>query len=73
VLTTAGYPEGLPCSPFVSLLVHHIDGRVSIEDLLARLGARSHTSRAADVERATMEALRVLYVDATIAELRAFF
>ncbi|HEY2594786.1 MAG TPA: NAD(P)/FAD-dependent oxidoreductase, partial [Chloroflexota bacterium] len=71
VLTTAGYPEGLPCSPFVSLLVNHIDGRASIEDLLTRLGARSHPSRAADIERATIEALHVLYVDGTIAELRS--
>jgi hypothetical protein len=49
--------------------VNHIDGQASIEDLLKGLGARSHPSRAADIERATMEALRLLYVDGTIAEL----
>jgi FAD-dependent halogenase len=70
VLTTTGYPEGLPCSPFVSLLVRHIDGQNSLDNLLDKLGARSHPTHAAEIERAILQALHVLYVDGTIAELR---
>jgi hypothetical protein len=71
VLTTAGYPEGLPCSPFVSVLVGQIDGRRSLIDLLTRLGARSHPTQASEIERAILQALRVLFVDGAIAEFRA--
>jgi flavin-dependent dehydrogenase len=71
VLTTASYPEGLPCSPFVSVLVRQIDGRRSVMDLLTRLGARSHPTQAAAIERAILQALQVLFVDGAIAELRA--
>src|SRR3712207_2307311 len=69
VLTTAGYPEGTPCSAFVATLVSLIDGRTPVAGLLARLCGGMDGALAAQVERTVLSALGILYVDGTIAEL----
>ncbi len=69
VLTTAGYPEGTPCSAFVATLVSLIDGCAPVDSLLAHLCAGVDAERAALVERNALSALGILYVDGTVEEL----
>ena len=68
-LTTAGYPEGTPCSRLVAQLVSLIDGRTPAADLLNTLSAGRELSERASIERSMLAALQILYVDGTIAEL----
>jgi hypothetical protein len=68
-LTTAGYPEGTPCSRLVARLVSLIDGRTPTADLLNTLGAGRELSERASIERSALAALQILYVDGTIADL----
>jgi hypothetical protein len=68
-LTTAGYPEGVPCSRLVARLVSLIDGRTPIADLLNTLSAGLEVRERASIERSMVAALQVLYVDGTIADL----
>jgi len=68
-LTTAGYPEGTPCSRLVAQLVSLIDGRTPVADLLNTLSAGRELSERASIERSMLAALQILYVDSTIAEL----
>jgi flavin-dependent dehydrogenase len=70
VLRTAGYPEGIPCSGLIARLVPLIDGDTSVGTLLSRLGEGREAGERALIERNTLRALKILYVDGTIAELR---
>jgi FAD-dependent halogenase len=69
VLRTAGYPEGLPCSGLVAMLVSLIDGSTAVDGLLARLGEGREAGERAVIERSALSALQILYVDGTIADL----
>ena len=71
VLTTAGYPEGTPCSRLVASLVSLIDGHTSVAELLAKLcHGREALPEGAQIARAALSALQILYVDGTIADLQ---
>jgi hypothetical protein len=70
VLTTAGYPEGTPCSRLVAQLVACIDGRTSVAELLARLCADRDEREGAQIARGALTALQILYVDGTVADLQ---
>jgi hypothetical protein len=71
VLTTAGYPEGLPCSRLVAQLVSLIDGRASIAELLAKLCAGQDATPEGDqIIRAGLATLQILYVDGALAALQ---
>lgn len=69
VLTTTGYPEGLPCSPFVAQVVSLLDGRTSVAALLDRCCAGRSAEQARQIANNVLSALQLLYVDGTIAEL----
>jgi hypothetical protein len=69
VLTTAGYPEGTPCSSLVATLVAGIDGRTSVAELLARLCADKDAAQTAQIAASVLTALQILYIDGTIADL----
>jgi halogenation protein CepH len=66
VLTTAGYPEGMPCSGFVAALVTHLDGRTPVARLVERLQALGDPARGDDIARSALTALGILYVDGTV-------
>jgi flavin-dependent dehydrogenase len=68
VLITAGYPEGMPCSRLVAEMLSHIDGRMSVADLLARLSQGSDATQRAQIATHVLTALHILYVDGTIAD-----
>jgi flavin-dependent dehydrogenase len=71
VLTTAGYPEGTPCSRLVASLVSLIDGHTSVAGVLAKLcHGREALPEGAQIARAALSALQILYVDGTIADLQ---
>jgi flavin-dependent dehydrogenase len=71
VLTTAGYPEGTPCSGLVARLVSLIDGQRSVAELLAQLGhGREAQPEGAQIARAALTTLQILYVDGTIVDLQ---
>ncbi|HEY5868247.1 MAG TPA: FAD-dependent oxidoreductase [Candidatus Tectomicrobia bacterium] len=69
VLTTAGYPEGMPCSRLVAQLVSLIDGHSSVAELLARLCEGKDTTQSAQIATSVLTTLQILYVDGTIADL----
>ena len=69
VLTTAGHPEGTPCSSLIAKMVSLIDGRISVSDLLARLRGDGDEIQGAHIERNAIAALQILYVDGTVADL----
>ena len=69
VLTTAGYPEGMPCSRLVAQLVSLIDGHSSVAELLARLCEGKDTTQGAQIATSVLTTLQILYVDGTIADL----
>jgi flavin-dependent dehydrogenase len=66
VLVTAGYPEGTPCSAFVTTLISQIDGYSPACNLIARLAHGQDPARAEQIERTVLDALGILYVDGTI-------
>ncbi len=70
VLITAGYPEGLPCSRMVAILVAMIDGRRSVAELLGTLCEGQEAKQSQQIAASAFATLRLLYVDGTIAELR---
>jgi flavin-dependent dehydrogenase len=70
VLVTAGYPEGLPCSRLVSAMVASIDGRRSVAELIDLLSGDSAAPQRQQIITGVLAALRILYADGTIAELR---
>ena len=69
VLTTTGYPEGMPCSPLVAQLVSLIDGHSSVAELLTRLGEGRDKMQGAQIATSVLTTLQILYVDGTIADL----
>jgi flavin-dependent dehydrogenase len=69
VLTTAGYPEGMPCSHLVAQLVSLIDGHSSVAELLTRLCAGRDKMQGAQIATSVLTTLQILYVDGTIADL----
>jgi hypothetical protein len=71
VLLTAGYPEGTPCSGLVARVVSLMDGSTSVGALLARLATGREPHERALIERHTLAALQILYVDGTIADFLA--
>ena len=71
VLTTAGYPEGTPCSRLVASLVALIDGHTPVAELLAKLcQGQEALPEGAHMAHAALTALQILYVDGTIADLQ---
>jgi hypothetical protein len=69
VLTTAGYPEGLPCSPLVAQVIALLDGQTAIATVLERFCVGHSPEQAAPIATHVLAALQLLYVDGTIAEL----
>ncbi len=70
VLTTPDRPEGMPCSELVGSVVSRIDGRASVGEIVAAVCMAYPEGRRAEVAGAALNALRILYVDGAIAELR---
>jgi flavin-dependent dehydrogenase len=69
VLTTSGYPEGVPCSPLVARLVGLIDGQTSVATLLATMVQSYAETQRPQIVTHALTALQILYVDGTIATL----
>jgi flavin-dependent dehydrogenase len=70
VLTTRARPEGTECSDLVAVLLSRIDGRTSVADLIAALQEGSDGARQGQVKQSVLSALRILYVDGVISELK---
>jgi flavin-dependent dehydrogenase len=69
VFTTAGYPEGLPCSRLVAHIVRHIDGQHTIADLLTSLVTVAEPAQHQRLMTSALATIEILYVDGTIADL----
>ena len=50
-------------------MVSLIDGRTTVDQMLARLKDGSDEEQAAQIERGVLAALQILYVDGAVAEL----
>ncbi len=70
VLTTPDRPEGMPCSDLVGALISRIDGHATVGEILAMLCEAYPEGQRAQVAGAALNALRILYVDGAVAELR---
>ena len=70
VLVTMSYPEGLPCSRLVAMLVALIDGESTVEALVTRLCAHQEPAQVQQIAQSALATLNILYVDGTIASLR---
>jgi hypothetical protein len=71
VLTTPTRPEGTECSDLVALMLSRIDGRTSVADLIAKLQEGSEEPQTGQIVQSVLAALKILYVDGVIAELRS--
>jgi flavin-dependent dehydrogenase len=71
VMITATRPEGTPCSPLVVALLARFDGEASVRDVLQSVCADFNLDAEAIAETVTA-AVRILYVDGTIARLEGF-
>ena len=71
VLTTPNRPEGTECSDLVAVLLSRIDGRTSVAELIARLQQGSEEPQTGQIDQSVLGALKILYVDGVIAELRS--
>src|SRR5262249_7111935 len=60
VLITAGYPEGLPCSPLVAQLVSRMDGERSVAELLTTLLADRDATQRPRLATSVLTALQIL-------------
>jgi len=69
VLINASYPEGLPCSRLVAILVSRIDGQRSVAELLAQLCEGSEAAQSEKIVASVLATLRILYVDGTVEAL----
>ena len=69
VLINASYPEGLPCSRLVAILVSRIDGQRSVAELVAQLCEGSEAAQSEQIVASVLATLRILYVDGTIEAL----
>ena len=70
VLTTPDRAEGMPCSELVGGVVSRIDGRASVGDILEAVCEAYPEPQRPQVAAAALNALRILYVDGAVAELR---
>ena len=70
VLTTPWQPEGTPCSTLVAGLVSLIDGRASVDELLAKLISGVDEDQAGRIARDAVATLEILYLDGAVADLR---
>jgi hypothetical protein len=71
VLTTTGYPEGLPCSGLVATLVATVDGQRPVSELLAHVLQGVDAQHQQQVASSVLSAIEILYVDGTITTLEA--
>jgi flavin-dependent dehydrogenase len=69
VLTTLARPDGAPLSPLVAKTVSLVDGRRTVGDLLAELGAALPGVPTEQLAAAILPALQILYVDGAVAAL----
>jgi flavin-dependent dehydrogenase len=70
-LTAPHRPEGVEVSPLIQRLVERCDGRRTVAELVAALRADAAPSASDEsLTRTALQALRILYVDGVIAELR---
>lgn len=69
VLINASYPEGLPCSRLVAILVSRINGQLSVAELLAQLCEGSEATQSEKIVASVLATLRILYVDGTVEAL----
>ena len=68
-LVTAGHPEGLPCSALVAGLLHRLDGRATVAEVIGGLCAGVAPAVARQIEQSAMQALQILYVDGALMRL----
>ena len=69
VVTTPDNPEGTPCSGLVAKLISLIDGRASVQELIAKLGEGLDNIQACKIESSALPALQILYVDGAVEAL----
>ena len=71
VLSAPHRPEGIDVSPLIQRLVELCDGQRTVADLVAALQNGDEASRRAEfLARTLVQALRILYVDGVVTELR---
>jgi hypothetical protein len=70
VLTTAGYPEGTPCSGLVAKVVSLIDGRTALADIFTNVCAGYDCTQRGQIVRSILATVQILYVDGAIAEFQ---
>jgi flavin-dependent dehydrogenase len=71
VLSAPHRPEGIEVSALIHRLVGLCDGRRTVADLVAALKAHADPPTSSEsLTRTVVQALRILYVDAIVAELR---
>jgi hypothetical protein len=71
VLTPPHRPEGVEVSPLVHRLVQLCDGRRTVSDIVAALETSAGPPTSVDsLTRTVVRALRILYIDAIVSELR---
>jgi flavin-dependent dehydrogenase len=71
VLTAPQRPEGVEVSALVHRLAELCDGRRTVADIVAALKASAGPSASVEsLTRAVVQALRILYIDAIVSELR---
>lgn len=70
VLSTPARPEGTPLSGLIARAVSLIDGRRSVAALLQEIGAQVPAEQAPRALGSVLTALRILYTDGAIVELR---
>jgi flavin-dependent dehydrogenase len=71
VLCAPHRPEGVEVSGLIHRLVELCDGRRTVADLVAALNATARPSTSGEsLSRTVVQALRILYIDAIVSELR---
>ncbi len=69
VLINASYPEGLPCSRLVAVLVSLMDGKRSIAELVSTLCEGQEAGQSEKIVASALATVRILYIDGTIEAL----
>jgi hypothetical protein len=69
VLINASYPEGLPCSRLVAMLVSRIDGQRSVAELVAQMCEGAEAPQSEQIAASVLATLCILYVDGTVEVL----
>jgi hypothetical protein len=70
VLRAPHRPEAIEVSPLIRRLIELCDGRRTVADVVAALRGSAEPAAAESLARTAAQALRILYVDGVIAELR---